>query len=296
MAARQHGVVSGRQLLEIGLSAKGIRHRVTTGRLHRVERGVYAVGRPELSARGRWMAAVLGAGDGAVLSHRSAAALWGIAPDTEAVEVTVPVSSGRRRPGVKVCRRRELAVGDVDNRDGIPVTSIVRTLVDMASRLDPGRVERMVNEADRLNLIDPSGLREGLERYRGQRGVGRLRALLDRRTFRLTDSELERRFLPLAASAGLAYPLTRQRVNGYRVDFYWPELGLIVETDGLRYHRTPGQQARDRQRDQAHVVAGMTPLRFTHAQVRFAPQHVRATLTAVARRLERERSRRGPAA
>lgn len=296
MAARQHGVVAGRQLLELGLSARGIRHRVTTGRLHRVERGVYAVGRPELSARGRWMAAVLGAGRGAVLSHGSAAALWGVAPVAHPVEVTVPASSGRSRPGVRICRRRELARADVDTRDGIPVTSIIRTLVDMASRLDRGRMERMVNEADRLDLVDPEGLQGGLERYRGQRGVGRLRALLDRQTFRLTDSELERRFLPLAASAGLAYPLTRRRVNGYRVDFYWPELGLIVETDGVRYHRTPGQQARDRRRDQAHTVAGMTPLRFTHAQVRFAPEHVRATLVAVARRLERERSRRKPAA
>ena len=99
--------------------------------------------------------------------------------------------------------------------------------------------------------------------------------MLDRRTFRLTDSELERRFLPLARAAGLPVPLTRQRVNGFEVDFFWPDLGLVVETDGLRYHRTPAQQARDRLRDQAHTAAGLTPLRFTHAQVRFEPGHVR---------------------
>jgi very-short-patch-repair endonuclease len=112
-----------------------------------------------------------------------------------------------------------------------------------------------------------------------------LRETLDRRTFTLTDSELERRFLPLARQAGLPQPQTGRYVSGFKVDFYWPDLALVVETDGLRYHRTPAQQARNRMRDQAHVAAGLTPLRFTHAQVRFEPDHVRVTLAAVARRL-----------
>jgi len=146
-------------------------------------------------------------------------------------------------------------------------------------------LERAVNEADRLDLVDPETLRGELERYGGRRGVARLRELLDRRTFRLTDSELERLFLPLASQAGLSAPLTRQRLNGFRVDFFWPRLRLVVETDGLRYHRTPAQQARDRLRDQAHLAAGFTPLRFTHAQVRYEPEYVRATLRKVTRRL-----------
>ena len=128
-------------------------------------------------------------------------------------------------------------------------------------------------------------MREALEGLRGQSGVGRLRALLDRRTFRLTDSELERRFLALVRRAGLPLPRTRQWVNGYRVDFLWPELGLVVETDGLRYHRTPAQQARDRVRDQAHTAAGLTTLRFTHWQVRFEPEQVCETLASVIARL-----------
>ena len=111
-------------------------------------------------------------------------------------------------------------------------------------------------------------------------------ALLDRHTFRLTDSELEVRFLAIVRQAGLPLPMTRQRVNGFRVDFYWPSLGLVVETDGLRYHRTPAQQARDLVRDQAHIAAGMTPLRFTHAQVRFESASVRETLVSVASRLQ----------
>jgi very-short-patch-repair endonuclease len=163
-------------------------------------------------------------------------------------------------------------------RDGIPVTAPVRTLVDLAATSGPAGIERMVNEADRLDLTDPETLRAALGDYRGQRGVARLRAVLDPRTFRLTRSGLERRFLPLAEQAGLPVPLTRQWVNGFEVDFYWPDLGLVVETDGLRYHRTPAQQARDRIRDQAHTAAGLTQLRFTYAQVCFERAHVRATL------------------
>lgn len=123
---------------------------------------------------------------------------------------------------------------------------------------------------------------------RHRRGVPALRALLDRRTFTLTDSQLERRFLRLVRGAGLPRPLTGQRVNGFKVDFYWPDLGLVVETDGLRYHRTATQQARDRRRDQAHAAAGLTPLRFTHAQVTFEPDDVEGTLIAVANRLQRQ--------
>jgi uncharacterized protein DUF559 len=109
--------------------------------------------------------------------------------------------------------------------------------------------------------------------------------LLDRRTFTLTESELERRFLPIVRGAGLPPPEAGRWVNGFKVDFFWPEFGLVVETDGLRYHRTPAQQAKDRIRDQAHTAAGLTPLRFTRAQVRFQPDQVLRTLAMVARRL-----------
>ncbi len=112
-----------------------------------------------------------------------------------------------------------------------------------------------------------------------------LRKVLDCQTFVLTDSDLERLFLPIARSAGLPLPRTGRRLNGFKVDFYWPDLGLVVETDGLRYHRTPAQQARDRVRDQAHAAGGLTCLRFTHAQIRYGTEHVRATLVSVVRRL-----------
>jgi len=220
-----------------------------------------------------------------MLSHRSAAELWGIrSPSAVTAEISVGASCRHRCPGIVVHRRTGLRRADLACHEGIPVTGPALTLVDLASVAE-GEVERAVNEADRLDLIDPDSLRAALDCHRGRRGARRLRELLDRRTFRLTDSELERLFLPLARKAGLPVPLTRQRLNGFRVDFLWPGLKLVVETDGLRYHRTPAQQARDRLRDQTHLAAGYTPLRFTHAQVRYEAAHVRATLLAVARRL-----------
>jgi very-short-patch-repair endonuclease len=225
-----------------------------------------------------------------MLSYGSAAALWRIGQEHRGIEVSVRVASPRRRSGLRVYRRPTVADRDVVKRDGIPVTGLVQTMVDLATALPPQAVERVVNEADRLDLIDPPTLRRELEAHRCEPGVKPLRSLLDRRTFRLTDSELERLFLPIAADAGLSLPLTRQRVNGFRVDFFWPDLGLVVETDGLRYHRTPAQQARDRLRDQAHTAAGFTALRFTHAQVRFEAPYVRSTLRVVAHRLQETRA------
>jgi very-short-patch-repair endonuclease len=286
LAARQHGVVTHRQLLSLGFTRHAIQHRIARGRLHAVARGVYAVGRPELTQRGRWMAAVLCCGDGGVLSHRSAGELWGVYGEgRRPSEVTAVSPADLRRPGIRVHRRPSLTDDDLAVHDGIPVTSIVRTLLDLATILTPQQLERAVNETDRLDLTDPERLRTALGERAGQRGVRVLRTLLDRRTFRMTDSELERRFLPIVDSLGLERPLTRQQVNGFRVDFHWPALGLVVECDGLRYHRTPAQQARDRLRDQAHTAAGLVPLRFTHEQVRYRPHHVRRTLETVLRRL-----------
>jgi very-short-patch-repair endonuclease len=197
----------------------------------------------------------------------------------------VPVSSVRRCENVLVYRRPNLRPADMAMKDGIPVTSLVRTFIDIAARLDCVDTERAVNSADRLGLIDPEALLDALESHPGKWGVRSLREMLGARNFRLTDSELERRFLPLVAEAGLPVPSTGQWLNGFKVDFYWPDLGLVVETDGLRYHRTPAQQARDRLRDQAHLAAGLTPLRFTHHQVRFEAGYVRFTLVAVANHL-----------
>jgi very-short-patch-repair endonuclease len=223
-----------------------------------------------------------------MLSHQSAAELWELRPTQPGtIEVTLPTASKRRPGELRIHRRTVLSGRDRRARRGIPVTSPARTLADLAVRLSALELEAAVNEADRLELMDPERLRSELQEMYGQPGVRTLSRLLDRHVHRLTDSDLEQRFLRLVRAAGLPLPQTGRMLSGFRVDFFWPEVGLVVETDGLRYHRTPAQQGRDRRRDQAHTASGLTALRFTHAQVRFAPDEVRDTLVAVFGRLSR---------
>jgi len=262
------------------------------------------------------MAAVLACGSGAALSHVSAARLWRIVPTgrtgaeerieviptgptggqerieviptggDERIEVTVPRHRRPRATGVLV-HRRALSPHDLVTRDRISVTTPVRTLLDLATRFSSAQLERAISSADILGLVDSETLRSSLELRRGEHGIAALRRVLDRRTFVVTESELERRFLIIARRAGLPPPEAGVLVNGFKVDFFWRDLGLIVETDGLRYHRTPAQQSNDRKRDQAHATAGLTPLRFTHSQITREPESVASTLVQVARRLRR---------
>ncbi len=287
LARRQHGILTRRDLLALGYGSGAIERRLASGRLHRVAPGVYAVGWPDLTPKQRWMAAVRACGEGALLSHRSAAALWGIGKEPrDCVEVSVRRRRKGRRAGIKVRARPSLPAGDVVRRDLIPVTCPARTLLDLATVLSRRALERAVNEADKFDLIDPEALRAALENHTGEPGVRPLRTLLDRHTFRLSDTELEVRFRPIAAAAGLPPPQTKAGLNGYEVDFFWPELRLVVETDGLRYHRTASTQARDRRRDQLHTATGYTVLRFTHYEVRYEPAHVRRILELTARGLD----------
>jgi very-short-patch-repair endonuclease len=282
-------VISRRQLLSLGLTAGQIDRRLRAGRLHRLYAGVYAVGRPQVTRRGHWMAAVLACGPHAVLSHGSAAALWGVASERTLIpEISVPSDVRRRRRGIAIHSRR-LNPSELTCRDAIRVTKPIATLIDLATQLPTNRLEAAVNEADKRDLTDPEALRAAVELAQRRRpGVATLRRLLDRRTFLLSDSELERLFLPIARRAGLPQPHSKAMVDGFEVDFYWPGLELVVETDGLRYHRTPAQQGRDRERDQAHTAAGRTPVRFTHWQVCREPQRVGSVLATVARRLDRQ--------
>lgn len=269
-----------RQLLALGYSARSIEHRVARGRLFPVSLGVYAVGWPALNQKRKWMAAVLAGGKGAVLSHRSAAALWDIGSEKAGrIDVSVRRRCELRRPGIRFHGRPSLQPEDILRRDDIPTTSPSQTLLDLATELDPVPLERAVNDADKRGLIDPEALREQLVRYGGQPGVRPLRHLLDELFFQLSDSDLEIYFRRIVKAAQLPMPLSKQRVNDFEVDFFWPELGLVVETDGLRYHRTPSAQLKDARRDRAHVMAGMTPLRFTHYEVRYEPGRVRTALT-----------------
>jgi hypothetical protein len=315
LAQRQHGVVTHAQLRELGMGGEAIRHRVVSGRLHRLTRGVYTVGRPGLTDKGEWMAAVLACGPQVLLSHRSAAALLGLRRRwARPIELVVPAQLARRRPGTRVYRRRIRPVENADAiwgvdaptdklspsgysgdteplrariEDGIPVTGPAVTLVDLATCLPSGQLEAAVNEADHLDLVDPEVLRAAIDLLPGRPGVRRLRALLDAASCALTTTALERCFLPLAENAGLPLPQTQAQLGSHRVDFYWLALGLVVETDSLRYHRTPFKQAADKRRDNAHAGSGLTTLRFTHGQVRYEPDYVTAQLRTVAARLRR---------
>jgi hypothetical protein len=235
------------------------------------------------------MAAVLACGEGAALSHRSAAALWGVARELPGrIDVSIRRHSDLRRSGIRIRCRMSLSPREIGSHLGIPTTQPVETLIDIATELTPRELERAVNEADKGGRVDPEALRAALETRTGEPGVRPLRDLLDRHTFRLSDDELELLFRPLAADAGLPTPLTKQIVNDFEVDFYWPDLGLVIETDGLRYHRTAATQTRDARRDQIHTAAGLTPLRFSHYQVKYEPSHVRSILSRTCRRLEGE--------
>jgi hypothetical protein len=237
--------------------------------------GVYLVGWPRLTNERRWMAAVLACGEYAMLSHRSAAALWGFGEETPGViDISIGRHSSLRRPGIRFHDRAGLWNRDFATRLGIPLTSPVKTFLDLTSVAGPKTVERAINEADKLDVIDADSLRRALDDRSGEPGVRPLREILDEHTFRLSDDELERLFRPLAAAAGLPVPLTKVMINKFEVDFFWPDLGLVVETDGWRYHRTPSAQTRDALRFQRHVASGLTPLRFSHYQVKHEPRHV----------------------
>jgi very-short-patch-repair endonuclease len=283
LASRQHGVVSRKQLLELGFDADAIKHRVARGRLHAIHRGVYAVGRPELTRYGEWTAATLACGSESALSDFGAAALWELMRDRRGpIEISVPAHVDRKPKGIVVHRRRAF---ETTRQRGIPVTTPICTIVQLAPRLTRGRLEAVINEADIRGLASPDAVRDALDAMGKRPGAALTRAVLDRRTFRLTRSGLERRLIPIALAAGLPRPLTRYVLHGFEVDFYWPELGLVVESDGLRYHRTPAQQAKDRLRDQVLTAAGLTVVRFTDEQIAHEREYVQATLAAVAARL-----------
>lgn len=284
LVRRQHGVISRLQLLALGLDGDAIKHRAAKGRLHPLWRGVYAVGRPEVTQHGRWMAAVLACGEGAALSHGDGAALWRMRKSRPGrIDISVPASRTVRLEGIVVHRRKTF---EVTTCDGIPVTTPIATLIDLAASLPRGQVESAINEADKRDLVDPETLRAALDEIPSRPGAAKLRRILDRHTFTLTDSELERLYLRVARRAGLPPPDPREPIRGFTPDFAYRSLGLVIETDGLRYHRTPEQQAHDRIRDQAYAAEGHTTLRFTHSQVKFEPRSVEDVLARVRARLQ----------
>ena len=264
-AARQYGVVARRQLVALGLGRGAIDGRISSGRLHRVHRGVYSVGHPRLMGRGAWMAAVLACGDGALLSHRSAAGLWGLAPATGSrSHVTSLTRGGARMKDIVRHGVRRLHPDDRAERVGIPVTSVARTLLDLASLVRREQLKRAFEEAERLGVLDVAAVQRICERSAGRSGLRWLRSLVvEARSPPETRSGLERRFLRLIEGAGLSPPLVNTLIAGHEVDMAWPAAGLVIELDGFAYHRTRGAFERDRARDADLQLAGLRVLRLT---------------------------------
>jgi hypothetical protein len=268
LAARQHGIVSRSQLAEMGLSSSAIRNRIALKRLHRVHHSVYAVGLP-LRRWARYMAAVLACGDDAVLSYRAAAALLELRhPSSGRVEVTVPADGSRRRRGIRVHTTRH-AIGTTV-REGIPCTSPMRTLVDLATVLDHERqLKRVLERTLELDVFDRVGLEAELRNSGSRRGIAMLRRLLRDLPDQppSTSSELERRLLELIKAAGLPYPVVNAHIGIYQVDFHWPAYKLVVETDGKATHGHAIAFHRDRDRDLHLNATGWRVLRLTWRQV-----------------------------
>jgi very-short-patch-repair endonuclease len=287
LATRQYGVISRAQLRALGLSDGGISARAARGALHRTHHGVYAVGHTRLVPRGRWMAAALACGTDAVLSHAAAGALWELrASEALTIDVTVPGTGGReRRKGLRVHRARALE-GHTTIKDGIPVTTPARTILDLAATLDGRPLERLLDRAENARLTDVASL-DALARARpGHRGARKLRATLEDHEpgSTLTKSELEERFLELCRHAGLPQHKVNEGVQGLEGDFVFKDHKVLVETDSRRHHKTRESFENDRRRDATHAAAGYQTLRFTHRQLTQEPAAVRRALEAVLQR------------
>jgi very-short-patch-repair endonuclease len=279
LADTHHGVVCRRQLAAAGITGAMLKARVASGHLLRLHRGIYAVGHTRLRREGWWLAAVLACGPRAALSHRDAAALHGIRPCSRAkVDVTV-LGPRSQRPQIDLHRTTVLEPPDLTVVDGIPVTSVARTLVDLAGVVRPASLAKALSEAERMNLLDLRALRAAKARTQGRRGPGHARlaqalAELEAQGTTLTRSPLEVAFLGLASAAGLPRPRTNVHVEGFEVDVYWPDHRLVVELDGWEFHRSRDAFQRDRAKTTQLTLAGYVVLRFTHDDVLRRPQTV----------------------
>jgi len=273
LAEKQHGVVGRRQLLELGLGRDLIHERVAAGRLIALHRGVFAVGHRSIGVRGEWMAATLACGPNAYLSHGSAAQLWGMRGSARPHEV-LRISGHRRPHGVWLHQTRSLPDEDVTVEDGIPVTTIERTIMDNAGRLDDRQLERMVVAADRGRRLRWPRLQRVIEQGNGRRGLRRLRRVAARVDPRAADavSPLEVDFFSLCQKAGIPLPQVNVMVGGREVDFYWPTARLIVETDGYAYHKDRGAFERDHESTVALSAAGYRVHRATYRMLKSDPR------------------------
>lgn len=287
LAEGQHGVVSRGQLVGLGLGEGAVEHRVAVGRLHPVGKGVYAVGHRRISREGRWLAAALSSGPGAVLSHRSAAALWGIRDSASGpVDVTVP-SKSTSSPRVRR-HHSVLPADEVTVCEGIPVTTVPRTVFDLAATSSIDRIENAIRQAEYRRLYDRLSLVDLVKRYPGRRGVGRVRMALARiETLPAgrARSPLEERFLSFLRRYGLPRPRLNAWIavgeKRFQVDCHWPGTRHVVELDSWEAHGTRSAFREDRARDRVLGTAGFSVTRISSAQLDDEPKAIAADLRAL---------------
>lgn len=284
LAADQRGLITRQQLHVLGWSSTTISRQVAAGWLHRVHRGVNLVGAARLTPEARAWAAVLACGPGAAAAGRSAAGLLGLcSPWSGAPEVAVPGARGRKIEGIVAHRPRRLLPRDLTRVDGLPATSVARTLLDLAAVLGPDQLDAAIERAEQLRVLDLGSVEDVLDRHRGHRGRRRLRDALARAhgdTGR-SRSELELRARTLLVEAGLPTPSMNPVICGYEVDLAWLRERVIVELDGWEHHRTRRAFERDRRRDAELQAAGYRVARFTWRQLRDEPAWVVRSVAAL---------------
>lgn len=289
LAVAQNGVVTLDQLEGLGLANEAIVKRVSRGRLHRIHQTVYSLTPRLMTQRGRFMAAVLACGPDAVLSHRSAAYLWGLVDAwEEPIDVTAPNRRGRSPDGVAAHRDGSLRPIDRTTLHGIPCSSLPRTLLDYAGAVPEWELRKAVSQAEVLGVLDHAALRSVLRRCRGRRGVARLRLIADtlHPQTRRTRGELERRVLAMCVTAGLPQPevniwLDVPGGNPLQADFLWRRPRLIVEADSREFHDTASAFEHDRKREQRFQAAGWRVTRCTWKQVEREPRRLASTIRAL---------------
>ncbi len=284
LADRQHGVVGVWQLLAMGVSRHWVKYRVAAGLLFRIHHGVYAVGRRTLTRQGHWMAAVLSCGSDTVLSHRTAAALHGLRDTNQRkVDVTVPGDWRADRATIRI-HSSTLDPDDIATVDGIPVTSVARTILDLAGVLDEDQLLQVIEEGDRLGTFDLRAMERAMARRPKSRGIAQLRHILaDYRDAPDLRSKLERDFFALIKRAQLPPPQLNTMVAGFLVDVCWPQWRLVVELDGRGFHARRRAFETDRIKDARFQRHRYRILRITYKRVHEQPDAVLADILALAR-------------
>lgn len=290
LAEKQHGVVARRQLLAIGVTPSMLNRALQAGWLVPLHRGVYAPGHRRLCTEGHWLAAVLALGPGAALSHRDAAALHGLRPSNRSrIDVTTRRRGLKPHAGIEIHHTAVLDARDITTISAIPVTTVARTLVDLAGVVPRQHLAKALREAEHLRSTDVREIEDAMRRTRTRKGAGhaKLRAVLEehrRQGTQLTRSVLEDRFVALAAAHGLPRPRTNMHVEGGEVDACWPGARLVVELDGWARHKDRHAFQHDREKANALTEAGFTVLRFTHDDVVRRPAETARLIRALLER------------